>query len=128
MTSKRLRLLIQTPVMATLRLYRLAISPLLGPRCRFHPSCSRYMEAAVRRYGVLRGVWLGIGRLSACAPWHPGGVDAVPRDWPGWRRGWTDRYAAPAANQACGCEPATQAVEPPAAMSDKKTDMMVTSG
>ena len=58
-----------------IRLYQLTLSPLLGNVCRFEPSCSRYMIGALRKYGLLRGLVRGIGRLSRCHPWHPGGYD-----------------------------------------------------
>ena len=63
---------------AVLRAYQLGISPLLGQRCRFHPTCSRYALAAVRQHGPWRGSLLALRRLSRCHPWHPGGVDFVP--------------------------------------------------
>jgi putative membrane protein insertion efficiency factor len=65
-------------VLALIRGYQLAISPLLGNRCRFYPSCSQYTLEAVKRFGVLRGAWLGLRRLGRCHPWHPGGYDPVP--------------------------------------------------
>jgi putative membrane protein insertion efficiency factor len=61
-----------------IRLYQLAVSPLLPPACRFYPSCSNYALAAVREHGVIRGGWLAVCRLARCHPWHPGGVDFVP--------------------------------------------------
>jgi putative membrane protein insertion efficiency factor len=61
-----------------IRGYQLVISPLLGPRCRFYPTCSQYTLEAVERHGVIRGLWLGIRRVSKCHPFHPGGVDPVP--------------------------------------------------
>ena len=61
-----------------LRLYRAALSPLLGRNCRFYPSCSEYALEAVQKYGALRGGWLSVKRLCRCHPWHPGGVDPVP--------------------------------------------------
>lgn len=60
------------------RLYQYLISPLLGPRCRFHPSCSHYAIEAVQRHGALRGSWLAARRLGRCHPLHPGGYDPVP--------------------------------------------------
>ena len=54
------------------------ISPLFGPRCRFHPSCSSYAATAVERYGVLKGARLGAARISRCHPYHEGGFDPVP--------------------------------------------------
>ena len=61
-----------------IRLYQWTLSPLLGPRCRFHPSCSHYAHEAMGRFGVLRGGWLSIKRLGCCHPWHRGGFDPVP--------------------------------------------------
>lgn len=65
-------------VLLLLRFYRYALSPLLGPRCRFYPTCSEYAVEAVTKYGALRGSWLAIKRLGRCHPWHPGGIDPVP--------------------------------------------------
>ena len=61
-----------------IRLYQWTVSPLLGPRCRFYPSCSQYALEACERFGVLRGGWLTLARLARCHPWHPGGFDPVP--------------------------------------------------
>lgn len=65
-------------VIAFLKAYRWLLSPVLGNRCRFYPSCSAYTEEAVTRYGVLRGGWLGMRRIARCHPFHPGGLDPVP--------------------------------------------------
>lgn len=64
------------------RLYQYLISPLLGPRCRFHPSCSHYAIEAVETHGAWRGGWLALRRLLRCHPWHPGGYDPVPMHKP----------------------------------------------
>ena len=61
-----------------IRLYQRFVSPLLGPRCRFYPSCSNYALQAVQQFGTLRGTWLTVKRLVRCHPWHPGGYDPVP--------------------------------------------------
>jgi uncharacterized protein len=61
-----------------LRLYRAVLSPWLGPRCRFHPSCSRYAEDALAGHGLFRGGRLAVTRIMRCHPWHPGGYDPVP--------------------------------------------------
>jgi len=65
-------------VLAAIRLWQLAVSPLLPPACRFEPSCSRYAHEAVTRHGLRRGAWLALRRLGACHPLHPGGYDPVP--------------------------------------------------
>lgn len=65
-------------LLGLVRLYQYLISPLLGPRCRFHPSCSHYAIEAIERHGALRGGWLAVRRLGRCHPWHPGGYDPVP--------------------------------------------------
>lgn len=61
-----------------IRGYQRLLSPLLGPRCRFHPTCSQYAIAAIERFGVIQGTWLGLRRLSRCHPLNPGGEDPVP--------------------------------------------------
>ena len=58
--------------------YRRFISPLLGPRCRFYPSCSAYALTAIATHGVIRGFGLALWRLLRCHPFHPGGYDPVP--------------------------------------------------
>ncbi len=67
----------QKAVIATLRLYKRFVSPFLPSACRFSPTCSEYMLEAVDRYGVLRGVGMGLRRLLRCHPFHTGGFDPV---------------------------------------------------
>ena len=69
-------------LMALIRGYQWFISPLLGPHCRFYPSCSQYAYEAIARHGIGRGVWLALCRVGRCHPWHPGGVDPVPEPFP----------------------------------------------
>ena len=65
-------------IRSLLRAYQLAISPLLGQRCRFYPSCSQYALEAVERYGSVRGGALALRRLARCHPFNAGGYDPVP--------------------------------------------------
>lgn len=65
-------------LLVLIRGYQRFVSPLLGPRCRFAPSCSHYAAEAIATHGVLRGGWLAVRRIGRCHPWHPGGHDPVP--------------------------------------------------
>lgn len=62
-------------LIATIHVYQRFLSPLLGPRCRFHPSCSNYMIGAVQKHGLFVGVLKGLWRVIRCNPWNPGGFD-----------------------------------------------------
>jgi putative membrane protein insertion efficiency factor len=61
-----------------IRGYQLVVSPILGPRCRFYPSCSHYAAEAIGRFGLVRGAWLALCRVLRCHPLHPGGFDPCP--------------------------------------------------
>ena len=62
-------------LIAVIRLYQVTISPLLGPACRFEPSCSRYMVESIKKHGAWKGLGRGMCRVSRCHPWNPGGYD-----------------------------------------------------
>lgn len=66
-------------LMALVYGYRWLISPLLGNRCRFYPSCSEYALTALEKQGLFRGSWLILKRVICCQPFHPGGFDPVPQ-------------------------------------------------
>ena len=70
----------KTVLIALLRFYRYAISPMLGRNCRFHPTCSEYAIEAVQRHGALRGGWMAAKRVGRCHPFNPGGYDPVPEN------------------------------------------------
>lgn len=61
-----------------IRGYQILVSPLLGRRCRFYPTCSSYAIEALDGHGAARGSALAAKRIARCHPWHPGGVDPVP--------------------------------------------------
>jgi putative membrane protein insertion efficiency factor len=65
-------------IVGLLRAYKVVISPLLPPACRFLPSCSSYAVEAIQKHGVVRGIVLAARRLGRCHPLHPGGFDPVP--------------------------------------------------
>jgi putative membrane protein insertion efficiency factor len=89
-----------------IRVYQLAVSPLLGPRCRFYPSCSAYAVEALQLHGPLRGTWLAARRLLRCHPWNPGGMDPVPQttapEPPAVERTAADRAPGHAAPRGAG--------------------------
>ena len=59
-------------------IYQRSLSSLIGSNCRFYPTCSHYTREAIAKHGALRGVWMGLVRVSKCHPWHEGGIDPVP--------------------------------------------------
>ncbi|MCL1118471.1 MULTISPECIES: membrane protein insertion efficiency factor YidD [Shewanella] len=61
-----------------IRGYQLIISPMIGPRCRFNPTCSHYAIEAIKTHGTAKGSWFAIKRILKCHPLHPGGSDPVP--------------------------------------------------
>jgi len=71
-------IIVKAAALFLIRLYQLILSPLLGARCRYHPTCSAYAQEAIAKYGVFRGALLGVKRLLRCHPFHEGGIDPVP--------------------------------------------------
>ena len=61
-----------------IKIYQILISPLIGPNCRYHPTCSQYSIEAINKHGPLKGTWLAIKRISSCHPWGGSGHDPVP--------------------------------------------------
>jgi|TARA_A200000113_G_scaffold180755_1_gene166607 putative membrane protein insertion efficiency factor len=61
-----------------IKLYQMLISPILGPNCRYHPTCSQYSIEAINKHGPFKGTWLAIKRISSCHPWGGSGHDPVP--------------------------------------------------
>ena len=70
--------LLAAPLQLLVKLYQWILSPMLGPKCRYTPTCSQYMIEALDKYGPLKGLWLGLKRLSSCHPWGGHGHDPVP--------------------------------------------------
>jgi len=68
----------RTVLLALLRFYKLAISPMLGQRCRFYPSCSDYAREAIQYHGAAHGTYLAVRRVCRCHPFSAGGIDLVP--------------------------------------------------
>jgi putative membrane protein insertion efficiency factor len=70
--------LLAIPLIALIKIYQMLVSPLFPPTCRFSPTCSHYTLEALKKYGILKGVWLGFKRIIRCHPWGGSGYDPVP--------------------------------------------------
>ncbi|MCB8752790.1 membrane protein insertion efficiency factor YidD [Planktothrix agardhii] len=68
----------KTLLITLIKGYRLLISPLFPPVCRFHPTCSQYAIEALETFGIIQGSWLALKRILRCHPYHPGGYDPIP--------------------------------------------------
>jgi putative membrane protein insertion efficiency factor len=66
------------PFIAVIKIYQWVISPWLGPKCQFTPTCSQYALEALKKYGPLKGLWLASKRIARCHPWGGHGFDPVP--------------------------------------------------
>ncbi|HEY4154671.1 MAG TPA: membrane protein insertion efficiency factor YidD [Puia sp.] len=75
---KEILQILSLPLIGLIKLYQWVISPWLGPKCRFTPSCSQYAIEAFRKYGLFKGGWMAIRRISRCQPWGGSGHDPVP--------------------------------------------------
>ncbi|TVP51282.1 MAG: membrane protein insertion efficiency factor YidD [Halomonas sp.] len=76
--SGLLRTAVMKLMIGCVKVYQYTLSPLLGPRCRFWPSCSSYAIEAIQVHGPLKGGWMAAKRIVKCHPGHPGGMDPVP--------------------------------------------------
>ena len=70
--------ILSLPFIAFIKFYEWVISPVLGPKCRFTPTCSHYSAEALKKYGLFKGLWLSMKRISRCHPWGGSGYDPVP--------------------------------------------------
>ena len=75
---KDLLYILSIPFIILIKIYQWGISPLLGPKCRYTPTCSHYAVEALKKYGLLKGFWLAVKRISRCHPWGGHGYDPVP--------------------------------------------------
>jgi putative membrane protein insertion efficiency factor len=75
MTAKKI---LSLPFIGLIKVYQLVISPLIGPSCRYTPTCSQYGIEALQKYGLIKGLWLTIKRVARCNPWGGHGNDPVP--------------------------------------------------
>jgi len=70
--------MLRSIVVLPIKFYRMVISPMLGPKCKYYPSCSLYTIEAIERYGIFKGIWMGMKRIVRCNPFSKGGYDPVP--------------------------------------------------
>ncbi|MEO8116079.1 MAG: membrane protein insertion efficiency factor YidD [Bacteroidota bacterium] len=75
---KTLTKILSYPFILIIRIYQLVISPLIGPKCRFTPTCSQYALESLKKYGIFKGSWLAMKRISRCHPLGGSGYDPVP--------------------------------------------------
>jgi uncharacterized protein len=75
---KTLLRILSLPLVALIRIYQFILSPYIGPKCRYTPTCSQYALEALKKYGLFKGLWLALKRISRCHPWGGHGADPVP--------------------------------------------------
>jgi putative membrane protein insertion efficiency factor len=75
---KKLKEILSFPFICLIKIYQWTLSPLLGPKCRFTPTCSQYGIEAFKKYGPVKGLWLTLKRIARCNPWGGHGHDPVP--------------------------------------------------
>lgn len=75
---KQILIILSYPFLLLIKIYQYGISPMLGPKCRFTPTCSQYAADALKKYGLLKGTWLALKRISKCHPHGGNGYDPVP--------------------------------------------------
>ena len=74
----KIKLNMKNIILLLIKLYQKYISIFLGKNCRFYPTCSAYTYEAIEKFGIIKGIFLGIKRIIKCHPFHPGGYDPVP--------------------------------------------------
>ncbi len=77
---KRINNILKQIFILPVRFYQIAISPLIGPSCRYDPTCSHYMIKAIQEWGIFKGIYLGTKRILSCHPWGGHGYDPVPEN------------------------------------------------
>jgi uncharacterized protein len=75
---KLLKQILSAPFIFLIKIYQWIISPILGPKCRYTPTCSHYAVEALKKYGPIKGIWLAAKRIARCHPWGGSGYDPVP--------------------------------------------------
>lgn len=75
---KKIFVILGYPLILLVKIYQYVISPAIGPKCRYTPTCSQYAIEALKKYGLFKGGWLAIKRISSCHPWGGHGHDPVP--------------------------------------------------
>ncbi|HLO83080.1 MAG TPA: membrane protein insertion efficiency factor YidD [Chitinophagaceae bacterium] len=75
---KQILRILSLPFILLVKIYQWVISPMLGPKCRYTPTCSEYTIQALKKHGLFKGGWLSVKRISSCHPWGGSGYDPVP--------------------------------------------------